>query len=248
MARRSSRRPPCLDLNSAPILVKSANTPATGSHVGSDLDSDRDEARGGGDSNGSSAARAPELPQAIRDELPSLAPQALEAFFEHYFTRVYAYIRRLVREEHLAEDLTQDVFLHIQRSLPSYDPERPLSPWVYTIATNKVRDQWRSRRHQEDRHMQRIDQEEGGPTLVADSIQPAAAMESTEIQDEVRAAVEELPEMLRTTFVLRFYDGLSFEEIGAMVDRNEAAVRKRYSRALSELREALEGLSDGIQA
>ena len=234
--------------------MKPANIPASSSPSASDLDIDRDqtgeEASVGGlprsEADEDGTPRAHELPQAIRDELPSLAPAALEAFFDHYFTRVYAYIRRLVREEHLAEDLTQDVFLHVQRSLPSYDPERPLSPWVYTIATNKVRDQWRSRRHQEERHMQRIDQEEGGPVLVADSEQPEAAMESSEIQDEVRAAVEELPEMLRTTFVLRFYDGLSFEEIGAMVDRNEAAVRKRYSRALSELREALSGLSGGL--
>ncbi|MEM8711529.1 MAG: RNA polymerase sigma factor, partial [Planctomycetota bacterium] len=113
---------------------------------------------------------------------------------------------------------------------------------VYTIATNKVRDQWRSRRHQESRHTQSVDVEEGGPQLVADAPQPAAELEATEIGDEVRAAVEELPEMLKTTFVLRFYEGLSFEAIGKMVDRNEAAVRKRYSRALSELRESLAGL------
>ena len=193
------------------------------------------------------AGQHPELPQEIRDELPGLSPHALEAFFDHYFTRVYSYIRRLVREEHLAEDLTQDVFLHVQRSLPSYDPSRPLAPWVYTIATNKVRDQWRSRRHQEDRHMQSVDVEEGGPVLVAESAQPSSAMESSEVGDEVRAAVEELPEMLKTTFVLRFYEGLSFAEIGDLVDRNEAAVRKRYSRALGELREALSSLGDGLQ-
>ncbi len=221
--------------------MKPANTPATSSDAEQGPDTDREQA-------GEAGARQPELPQEIRNELPGLAPHALEAFFDHYFTRVYAYIRRLVREEHLAEDLTQDVFLHVQRSLPSYDPERPLSPWVYTIATNKVRDQWRSRRHQEERHMQSIDHEEGGPVLVAESAQPAAAIESTEVEDEVRAAVDELPEMLKTTFVLRFYDGLSFAEIGTLVDRNEAAVRKRYSRALGELREALSGLEGGLQA
>ncbi len=227
--------------------MKSSNTPASGPSAPQGAGSASGEARGAGaeptEGQDEAARTAPELPQAIRDELPALAPAALEAFFDHYFTRVYAYIRRLVREEHLAEDLTQDVFLHVQRSLPSYDPERPLSPWVYTIATNKVRDLWRSRRHQEERHMQRVDAEEGGPTLVADDPQPSDEMETTEVQDEVREAVEELPEMLKTTFVLRFYEGLSFEAIGQMVDRNEAAVRKRYSRALSELREALAGLS-----
>ncbi|WP_419191124.1 RNA polymerase sigma factor [Saltatorellus ferox] len=184
-----------------------------------------------------------ELPETIRRDLPRLAPAALEAFFDHYFGRVYGFIRRLVREEHLAEDLTQDVFLHVQRSLPGYDPTRPLSPWVYTIATNKVRDLWRSRRHQEERHMQSLDaDEDGSPHLPSQGDRPSDALEANEVRDEVRAAIEALPEMLRATFVLRFYEGLSFEEIGRMVDRNEPAVRKRYSRALAELREALSGL------
>ena len=66
-----------------------------------------------------------------------------------YFDRVYGYVRRLVGEDSLAEDVTQDVFLHLQRSFRSYDPARELSPWVFTIATNKVRDHWRSRRHRD---------------------------------------------------------------------------------------------------
>ena len=52
-------------------------------------------------------------------------------------------------------------------------------------------------------------------------------------------AIEALPDSMRLTLVLRYYQGLSFAEIGAIVDRNEAAVRKRYSRALEELRNSL---------
>ena len=44
---------------------------------------------------------------------------------------------------------------------------------------------------------------------------------------------------MQTTLVLRYFEGLSFEQIGRMVDRNETAVRKRYSRALEELRKRL---------
>lgn len=232
--------------------VNSPNSPARDpglvGPLGSISSSDRRMSAGhASERHGDSEGREPkELAEAVRQGLPDLVPAALEAFFDHYFPRVYGYVRRLVREEHLAEDLTQDVFLHVQRSLPNYDPGRPLSPWVYTIATNKVRDMWRSRRHQEERHMLRIDaDEDGGPGPLAREPQPSDRIETREVEDEVRAAVEELPEMLRTTFVLRFYEGLSFEEIGQMVERNEAAVRKRYSRALAELREALSGLSRG---
>ena len=84
-----------------------------------------------------------------RNALQTQDPGALEAFYLAYFDRVYGYVRRLLREEHLAEDLTQDIFMHIHKSLPSYDPSRELRPWVFTIATNKVRDHWRSRRHRD---------------------------------------------------------------------------------------------------
>lgn len=191
-----------------------------------------------------SPARAPELDAKVREGLTRLDPEALQAFFDHYFDRVHGYLRRLVREEHLAEDLTQDVFLHVHRSLPRYDPERPLSPWVYTIATNKVRDHWRSRRHQEERRIQSVDDEDAGVEPAARDGAPAAELESGETSQQVAEAVGTLPEMLRETFVLRFYEGLSFEEIGRLVDRNETAVRKRYSRALQELRGTLAHLVD----
>jgi len=54
-----------------------------------------------------------------------------------------------------------------------------------------------------------------------------------------RAAIDALPEGLRATVLLRVYEGLSFEEIGRILERNEIAVRKRYSRALGALRESL---------
>lgn len=186
--------------------------------------------------------RPPEMPAAVRAKLPELDPEALQAFFDHYFDRVFGYLRRLVRAEHTAEDLAQDVFLHIHRALPTYDPTRPLSPWVFTIAMNKVRDHWRSRRVQEDRRVVSVDDEDSPVELSGGDPGPGGALEAGETAAQVAAAVADLPEMLQQTFVLRYYERLSFEEIGAIVDRNETAVRKRYSRALGELREALSDL------
>jgi RNA polymerase sigma-70 factor (ECF subfamily) len=54
-------------------------------------------------------------------------------------------VRRLVREDHLAEDLTQEVFLQVHRFRERYDPERDPRAWLFTIATNQVRSTWRSR-------------------------------------------------------------------------------------------------------
>jgi RNA polymerase sigma-70 factor (ECF subfamily) len=184
-----------------------------------------------------------ELPEEERVALAACAPAALERFYELYFDRVYGYVRRLLHEDHLAEDVTQDIFMHLHRSFEGYDPSRPLRPWVYTVATNKVRDHWRSRRHRDGLREVSATTEEGadydGTPAVDGRRGPDEALAADELSAQVAAAIEDLPEIMRTTLVLRYYEGLSFAEIGAMIDRNETAVRKRYSRALEELRRRL---------
>jgi RNA polymerase sigma factor (sigma-70 family) len=179
----------------------------------------------------------------VREALVRREPAALATFFDAYFDRVHGYIRRLVREEHLAEDLTQDVFLHVHRALPSYDPARPLAPWVFTIASNKLRDHWRSRRVQGEHQSLSDDGHFDDPALVAPRASALDDLAATEASTRLARAIDTLPELLRQTLVLRYYEGLSFEAIGAIVERNETAVRKRYSRALQELRRELGGPS-----
>ena len=191
-------------------------------------------------------ATAPELPPEVLRALPERRPEALELFYEAYFQRIYGYVRRLLRDEHQAEDLTQDIFMHIHRSLGRYDPTRDLRPWVFTIATNKVRDFWSSRRHRETLKQVSIDEErERSFDPESEERDPSERLESAEQSGQVARAIGELPEGLRETLLLRYYEGLSFQEIGAIIDRSEVAVRKRYSRALEVLRGSLAGMRPG---
>lgn len=177
------------------------------------------------------------FPVELRARFAARDPVALERFFEHYFDRVYAYVRRLVQDEHIAEDLTQDVFFHVQRALGTYDPARDVGPWLFAIATNKVRDHWRSTRRQQERNEANL--EEGELERISALPPPDADLSGAELEERVRRAVDELPETMRLTLVLRAFEGLSFQEIAKIVERNEVAVRKRYSRALEVLRESL---------
>lgn len=180
---------------------------------------------------------APDLDPADRPGLRDRNSAILGRFYDVYFDQIYGYVRRLVREEHLAEDLTQDIFMHLYRSMGSYDPTRALRPWVFTIATNKVRDHWRSRRHAASRREVAVEDQAG---MAEDpQLGPGEELIGGELADMLAQAIDELPEIMKTTLTLRYYEGLSFAEIGAMVDRNEVAVRKRYSRALEELRQRL---------
>ncbi len=64
-------------------------------------------------------------------------------------------------------------------------------------------------------------------------------LENEELGAALTEAIERLPDSMRSTLLLRYFEGLSFEAIGKILDRNEAAVRKRYSRAMEYLREDL---------
>lgn len=190
--------------------------------------------------SGAGAGIGPELPLEFRARLSAADPEALARFYELYFDRVYGYVRRMLGEDHTAEDVTQDVFMHIQRSVKSYDPERGLDPWVFTIATNKVRDHWRSRRHRDGLSETSLEETETRFHPIATPRGPLPALENDELGRMLARAIDELPEGMRATLILRYFEGLSFESIAQMIDRNEAAVRKRYSRALDELRRILE--------
>jgi len=163
-------------------------------------------------------------------------------FYELYFERIHGYVRRMVGDEAQAEDVTQEVFVHLQRAIPTYDSSRELAPWVFTIATNKVRDLWRSQRHQHDSRTSSLDDgdDDGRAMQLADGRAGALPqLEDAEMRAQLSAAVDALPAGLRAAFVLRWHEELEFDEIGRILERNEAAARKRYSRALSELRRTL---------
>ncbi|HEV8111157.1 MAG TPA: RNA polymerase sigma factor [Planctomycetota bacterium] len=183
---------------------------------------------------------APELSRELRERLPKRDREALERFYEIYFDRVYGYVRRMLGEDHLAEDVTQDVFMHIQRSVHTYDPARDPGPWVFTIAANKVRDFWRSRRHKDASLETSLDDEERRLETPAKEPGPLPTLEDEEMKRELSRAIDTLSPGMRETLVLRYFEGLSFDEIGTKIGRNETAVRKRYSRALADLREALD--------
>ena len=136
--------------------------------------------------------------------------------------------------------------MHVYKSLPRYDTSRALRPWVFTIATNKVRDFWRSRRHRDT--LRETSYEDSGADSLRASKEPApqGVLENEELGVALTEAIERLPDSMRSTLLLRYFEGMSFEAIGKILDRNEAAVRKRYSRAMEFLRSDLADLREPL--
>ena len=173
--------------------------------------------------------------EAFGERLRSRDPEALERFFDLYFDSIHGRVRGLVHSTREAEDLTQDIFLNIRRSLPSYNPKRSLHAWVSAIAINRIRDHWRSRRRV--RKPDRDDDSTASSPFWSE--RPASELERQERDDEIKEAVYELPLDMRSVLLLRIYDGLAFKTIGKIMKLSPAAARKRYSRALNLLLRSL---------
>src|SRR5262249_16822328 len=162
-------------------------------------------------------------------------PRALEAFFTHYFHRVYGLVFRLVGTRPEAEDLTQEVFLKVYRALHTLDPRRDPEPWLVAIACNVCRDYWRSAAYRLRLRSAPLDfTVEAGGVLVERG-DPQTKLIRREQEERVQAAIDRLPSPYRLAVVLYDYQGLSHEEIAALTGVSHAAARKRYSRALSAL-------------
>ena len=173
---------------------------------------------------------------------------ALNALMERHSERLFHYLVRQLNNESDAADLAQETFVRVYHHRARFDPGQKFSTWLYAIATNLLRDRFRWQK----RHPQvSLDAEREEGSAILDTLPDAAAsaseqMAAEESAAEVRAAIESLPDDLRTPLILSEYEELSHAEIGAVLNCTAKAVEIRLYRARNYLRKRLaEGLQRG---
>jgi RNA polymerase sigma factor (sigma-70 family) len=149
--------------------------------------------------------------------------------------RVYRLAYRLTGNPHDAEDLTQEVFVRVFRSLSSYTPGT-FEGWLHRITTNLFLDS--ARRKQRIRFEGLAD--EMAHRLPGSEPTPAEAFDDTHLDDDVQAALKALPPEYRAAVVLCDIEGFSYEEIAATLGVKLGTVRSRIHRGRAQLRTALE--------
>lgn len=164
----------------------------------------------------------------------SWTPPSWETIVRENSARVYRLAYRLTGNRHDAEDLTQDVFVRVFRSLSTYEPGT-FEGWLHRITTNLFLDQVRRR--------QRIRMDAMGEdvTLVAGSRedQPERGYQHLNLDYDVQAALDALPPEYRAAVVLCDIEGLSYEEIAVTLGVKMGTVRSRIHRARAQLRRSL---------
>ncbi len=175
---------------------------------------------------------------------------AFGSLYQRYVDRVYGFVRFRVREESLAEDLTQEVFIQAMRSIGSLEWQGALAPWLMRIARNTVIDHWRKagRRaertlsvaeagtdeEEEDSRINRMEDEAGREAL--------ERVEYSIDRRQIERASGALTEMQTHVLAFRFGAGFSIRETADAMQKSEGAVKNLQHHALRALRRAMEAL------
>ncbi len=174
---------------------------------------------------------------------------AFDALVRKYQHKLVKLVMRYVRNPAEAEDIAQEAFIKAYRALPQFRGDSAFYTWLYRIAINTAKNAVVSRdRSPIEYNIDRNDATEESYDMqgrMKDSETPEGLVLTDEIRSTVNAAIEALPEDLKTAIVLRELDGLSYEEIAAAMDCPVGTVRSRIFRAREaidrRLREVFEG-------
>jgi RNA polymerase sigma-70 factor (ECF subfamily) len=169
----------------------------------------------------------------------SVEPAAFAAIYDHYFPRIYNYVRYRVHDSPTADDLTADVFERVLRKISHYRPERaPFGAWVFAIARHAVSDYLR-RQHR--RQLVSLD-----AILRRPSSQPELeiAAEVDDAKHELLAALQTLNVRERDLIALKFTSGLTNRRIADMTKLSESNVGVILYRAMQKLKTRLDPQGD----
>ena len=165
---------------------------------------------------------------------------AFDALVLKYQHKVVKLVMRYVRNPAEAEDIAQEAFIKAYRALPNFRGDSAFYTWLYRIAINTAKNAIVARnRNPVDFDLDLSDPDEpyDMQNRLKDPDTPEGLVLTDEIRSTVNAAMEALPEDLRTAIVLRELEGLSYEEIAARMGCPVGTVRSRIFRA----REAIDG-------
>jgi RNA polymerase sigma-70 factor (ECF subfamily) len=156
---------------------------------------------------------------------------AFRALYEAHVDRVYRLAYRMAGEDDLARDFTQETFVRVHQRLGQFRGESAFGTWVHALAVSVSLNGLRRLQRHRKREVE-MDGMDFGYT-------PRRA--EPDLRDRLRKAIDGLPEIYRTVFLMHDLEGFSHQEIASALEMAEGTSKARLSRARARLREALGG-------
>jgi RNA polymerase sigma-70 factor (ECF subfamily) len=173
--------------------------------------------------------------------------EAFRVLVERYQTRVFRLAMRILRDEEMARDAVQEIFIKVYGALRKFEGRSGFYTWLYRLAFNQCLDMRRRDRFgarvnlSEERALEEAAHEDAAAfaSLHSEVAGPGEEYERTELRQLLADAISTLPEDARNTLVLRDVDGLSYAEIAEVLEIPKGTVMSRIYYARRKLQESL---------
>jgi RNA polymerase sigma factor (sigma-70 family) len=165
---------------------------------------------------------------------------ALTSLMRRHGVAVYRYCREELHDRTLADDVHQQIFIQAHRDLDRFAARSTLRTWLFAIARHRVLDAAKSRR----RAQAHIEEDDTADTPDP-SPPPGERLDEARLQHAMIECLRKLGEHVRGTLVLRYQQGLTFEELGAVFSEKPGTLQARVMRALPVLRACIEAKTGG---
>ncbi|WP_046216177.1 RNA polymerase sigma factor SigW [Paenibacillus wulumuqiensis] len=168
--------------------------------------------------------------------------RAFAEIVDLYKDKIFHLGYRMLSNRHEAEDVVQETFLRVYKSLDRYDPKQKFSTWIYRIATNLCIDRLRKRKpsFSLDAELNDQDNTDGYALIPGDERTPESEYLLTETQQLIHQAIDSLPDKYKTVMILRYLQELSLQEISDVMDMPVTTIKTRVHRGREFLRKKLE--------
>jgi RNA polymerase sigma-70 factor (ECF subfamily) len=164
--------------------------------------------------------------------------RAFREIVDRYKNSLYSFLRRFLNRQDLVEDVFQETFLQLFASRESFDTDRPLRPWLFTIAANKAKDALRKMQRHSSMSLGAI--ADSGDVSVDDvvnilssyKITPSDEVTKDETARRVRAIIAEMPENLRGILILAYFEQFSYKHMAEILSIPIGTVKSRLHTAV----------------
>lgn len=164
------------------------------------------------------------------DDFKNGNEQAFNLLVHRYKEKVYWIVRRLLPDHDEADDVTQNVFIKVYHSLPSFKGDSSFYTWIYRIAVNLSLNEIRRKKLRKTFSInEEIHQ------IRSTDVLPLEQMENDERTQHIRDAIELLPEKQKKVFLLRYYEELPYEEIAKILKTSVGGLKANYFHAVKKI-------------
>lgn len=169
--------------------------------------------------------------------------RAFDLLILKYQARIITLANKFVNDKQIAEDIAQESFIKVYKSIGSFRGESAFFTWLYRVAVNTAKNYLSSKKRKKEMLVSDItDSDTTDPLSALTTESPEDILAANNLREIILKSFGDLPEEIRTALSLREFEGLSYQEIGKILDCPVGTVRSRIFRGREQIQEAIDHL------